>query len=701
MRPLRSLGTAGLWTFMTATAFSANPLLTDWTTPFQVPPFDAVQLDDYRPAFEEAMRVHQQEVVAISTQRAAPTFENTIAALDRSGLLLDRVNSLFSAMKSSMNNEQLEAIARDIVPALSQHEDDIKLNDLLFQRVQAVHAAREQMNLTAEQRQLLQEYYRGFVRGGANLPPARKEQLKELNARLSLLAVQFGEHVLKEENRFELVVDQPSDLAGLPPNVLAAAAVAAQERGHPSKWVFTLHKPSMIPFLQYAERRELRERIYRAYLNRGDHGDELDNKAGLAEIARLRAQRARLLGYPTHARYVLEENMAKDPARVYELLLRIWEPALRRAREEAADMQAQIDQQGGGFQLAPWDWWFYAEKVKRTKYDLDEEMLRPYFQLENVRQGAFDLATRLYGLRFEPRADLPVYHPDVSAFAVRDAAGTHVGVLYVDYFPRASKRGGAWMGEFRQQMKLAGADVRPVIYNVGNFSKPTPGHPSLLSREEVETLFHEFGHALHGLLSDCTYKTIAGTNVARDFVELPSQIMENWATEPAVLRQYARHFETNEPMPDELIQKIRRARHFNQGFATTEYLAAAFLDLDWHTRIEPDQEVDVPAFEQDSLRRIGLIPEILPRYRSTYFNHIFSGGYSAGYYAYIWAEVLAADAFQAFQETGDIFNPQVARAFQEQILSRGATEEPMELYRRFRGREPSIDPLLARRGLNH
>ncbi|MHB8971341.1 MAG: M3 family metallopeptidase [Pirellulaceae bacterium] len=684
---------------MTATTYAANPFFADWSTPFEVPPFDQIQLEHYQPAFEEAMKLHTQEVQAIYVKRSTPTFANTIETLDRSGAMLDRVSSVFFAMKSSMNNDTMEALAKQFAPLLSKHEDEIRLNELLFQRVKSVYDTQDKLNLTPEQHKLLEEFYKSFVRGGANLPPEKKEQLKEINARLSVLSVKFGENVLKEENRFKLILEQESELTGLPENVIAGAAEAAKERGHEGKWVFTLHKPSMIPFLQYSDRRELREKIYQAYINRGNHADEFDNKAILAEMAQLRVQRAALLGYKTHAHYVLEENMAKVPENVYKLLQEIWTPALRRAQEEVAEMQTMIDQEGGGFQLASWDWWYYAEKVKKAKYELDEEMLRPYFKLENVRQGVFDVATRLYGLKFIERPDLPIYHPDVSAFEVQEADGKHVGILYVDYFPRASKRGGAWMGELRQQSKKNGQDIRPVIYNVGNFSKPTADKPSLLSLEEVETLFHEFGHALHGLLSNCTYKTIAGTNVARDFVELPSQIMENWATEPQVLQQYARHFETGEPMPAPLIEKIRKSRHFNQGFATTEYLAAAFLDMDWHTRVQPDADIDVLGFETESLGRIGLISEIVPRYRSSYFNHIFSGGYEAGYYAYMWAEVLDADAFQAFKETGDIFNPTVAKAFRDNILSRGNTQQPMELYRQFRGTEPGIDALLERRGL--
>lgn len=678
---------------------AANPFLGDWDTPFGVPPFDKIELAHYAPAFDEGMRRHKEQITAINGEKSPPTFENTVEALERSGEMLDRVASVFFAMKSSMNNDQMEVIAKDVAPKLSQHGDEILLNEQLFQRVEAIWEKRGQLDLAPEQRRLLDETRKRFVRGGANLPADKKERLKAINKKLTLLSLSFAEHVLKEENRFELVVDNRADLAGLPEGVIAAAEEAAAERGHEGKWVFTLHKPSMIPFLQYSQRRDLRERIYKAYLERGNHGDELDNKKILAEMAALRVERASLLGYETHAAFVLEDAMAKEPGKVYELLRKLWTPALERAKAEAAEMQKMIDEEGGRFQLQSWDWWYYAEKVKKARYDLDEEMLRPYFKLENVLDGAFGLATRLYGLKFEKRPEIPGYHKDVTVFEVKEADGRHVGVLYVDYFPRPSKRGGAWMGEFREQRRIGKKDVRPVIYNVGNFSKPAADKPSLLSFDEVETLFHEFGHALHGLLSECTYKSLSGTNVVRDFVELPSQIMENWASAPEMLRIYARHYQTGEPMPDALVEKIEKSQHFNQGFATTEYLAASFLDMDWHTLTAARPDVDVLDFERQSMQRIGLVDQIAPRYRSPYFQHIFAGGYSSGYYSYVWAEVLDADAFEAFREKGDLFDRATAEAFRRNILARGNTEEPMELYKRFRGREPRIEPLLKRRGL--
>jgi peptidyl-dipeptidase Dcp len=494
------------------------------------------------------------------------------------------------------------------------------------------------------------------------------------------------------------VIDNEEDLAGLPDDVVTGAAEAANERDHEGKWVFTLHKPSMIPFLQFSEKRELREKIYKAYINRGDNGNELDNKEILSKIASLRTKRAHLLGYKTHAHYILEENMAKQPEEVYKLLDQLWKPALARAKMETKELQAMIDTEGGNFKLEAWDWWYYAEKLRKDKYELDDEMLRPYFQLENVIDGAFSLATKLYGITFEERNDIPKYHEDVRVFELKEADGTHIGILYTDYFPRESKRGGAWMGSFRKQMMKGGTPVPPVCFNVGNFSKPTADKPSLLSFDEVLTLFHEFGHGLHGLLSKCTYPRLSGTAVATDFVELPSQIMENWALEPEVLKVYAKHYKTGDTIPQELVDKIRNARLFNQGFATTEYLAASYLDMDWHT-IEDETPLDPIEFEKKSLGRIGLIPEIIVRYRSPYFRHIFAGGYAAGYYSYVWAEVLDADAFQAFKETS-LFDKNTAKLFRDNILAAGGTEKPMTLYKRFRGREPEIDPLLERRGLD-
>jgi peptidyl-dipeptidase Dcp len=679
-------------------ADAGNPFLKAYDTPFGVPPFDEIRLEHYLPAFEEGMKQHQAEIDAIVSNTETPTFANTVEAMDRSGALLTRVSNVFFNLNSSMTNDEMQNLAREVAPKLSKHQDDILLNNELFVKIKAVHERMEELNLSPEQRKLLDDYFKNFVRNGANLDDDKKGKLREINERLSVLTLKFGENVLKENNAFEMVIEDKADLAGLPENVITGAAETAKERGHEGKWVFTLHKPSMIPFLQYSRNRQLREKIFKAYIMRGDNENDLDNKNILTEIVDLRVERAHILGYKTHAHYVLEEGMAKDPKHVYDLLNKLWDPALVRAKEEVKELQAMIDAEGGGFELEAWDWWYYAEKVKKAKYDLDEEMMRPYFQLENVRQGAFGVATRLYGIQFAEIKDIPKYHEDVRVFEVKEADGSHIGILYVDYFPRESKRGGAWMSAFRSQSKRDGKNISPVIVNCGNFSKPTGDKPALLSWDEVNTLFHEFGHGLHGLLSDCTYESLSGTSVATDFVELPSQIMENWAAEPAVLKDYARHYKTGEPMPDELIEKIRKSRHFNQGFATTEYLAASFLDMDWHTLAEP-KTLDAHTFEDESLGKIGLIDEIVVRYRSPYFRHIFAGGYAAGYYSYIWAEVLDADAFQAFKETS-LYDKDTAARFRRYILAAGGTDDPMTLYKKFRGAEPSIEPLLEKRGLN-
>lgn len=676
---------------------AGNPFFAEWETPYEVPPFDMIKEEHFMPAFEEGMKQQTAEVAAVVESTEAPTFANTIEALEASGALLTKVANVFFNLNSADTNDEMQAIAKEVAPLLSKHDDDILLDADLFQRIKAVNDTKDELGLTPEQAKLLEMVFKGFVRGGANLDAEKQARLREINAELSTLTLKFGENVLKETNAFELVVETEEDLSGLPDSVVTAAAEAAKEKGYEGKWLFTLHKPSMIPFLQYSDRRALREKIFKAYIMRGDNNNEFDNKALLSKISALRVERARLLGYETHAAYVLEENMAKTPTAVYEFLHKLWEPGLAKAKQEAKELQAMIAGEGKDFKLEPWDWWFYAEKLRKAKYELDDSMLRPYFHLESVMNGAFEVANRLYGITFEEKSDIPKYHEDVRVFEVKEADGSHIGILYVDYFPRASKRGGAWMNSFRKQSRRLGQMVHPVIANVGNFSKPTGGKPSLLSLEEALTLFHEFGHALHGLLSNCTYEELSGTSVPRDFVELPSQIMENWAMDPEVIKTYAKHYETGEPIPDELIAKIENSSLFNQGFATVEYLAASFLDMDWHTLTEPEEE-DVLAFEKASLGEIGLIPEIVVRYRSTYFNHIFSGGYSSGYYSYIWAEVLDADAFEAFKETS-LFDEATATAFRKNILEKGGTEDPMKLYVRFRGAEPKIDALLKRRDL--
>jgi len=675
-----------------------NPLLEKWNTPFGTPPFSEIKNEHYLPALKEAVKLHNQEISEIAASSEETSFTNTIEALEYSGEKLARVKNIFNAMSGAMNSDELQDISKEVTPLLTKHRDDINLNAVLFNKVKTLISNKDDLALTTEQNTLLENYYKDFVRGGADLNDQNKDQLRKLNEELSLLSLQFGENVLGETNKFELIIDNENDLEGLSETIKALAAETANEKGYENKWVFTIHKPSMLPFLQYSKRRALREKLYTAYFMKGDHNDKLDNKKILTKMALLRLQRANLLGYKTHADYVLEEQMAKTPKNVYDLLDKVWKPALSRAKAERNEMQKMIKAEGNNFNLESWDWWYYAEKVKKAKYDLDENELRPYFELNNVINGVFDLATSLFGIQFAERDDIQKYHSDVKVFEVKEADGKHIGILYTDYFPRASKRSGAWMDEFRRQHKKDGKMITPIIYNVGNFSKPTGDKPALISLDEVETLFHEFGHALHGLLSNCTYPSVAATETPRDFVEFPSQIMENWAFHPDVLKLYAKHYETGKIIPKELVDKIESSSLFNQGFATVEYTAASYLDMDWHT-ITEKSELNATEIENRSMSKIGLIPEIKPRYRSTYFNHIFSGGYSSGYYSYLWSEVLDADAFQGFIESGDVFNKELAAKYRKYVLSAGGTEESMELYKKFRGKEPSIEPLLKRRGL--
>ncbi len=672
-----------------------NPLLTEWETPFGMPPFSQIKEDHYLPAFQEAIARTRRDVEAIAGNAELPSFANTMEALDASGELLDRIDAVFHNLRSAETNDRLQEIARQVAPLTSALRDDILLNEPLFARVKAVWGQRETLPLDAEQRKLAEETYKDFVRGGANLAADQKTRLRAINEELALLSLQFGDNLLKETNAYRLVMEKNEDLAGLPENVVTAAAEVAKSAGPERKWVFTLQAPSIWPFLSYAENRDLRRQLFTAYTKRGDNGNAQDNKSVLLRIAALRAERARLLGYPDHAHFVLEKQMAKTPEQVHGLLNRLWPPALAVAKAEAADLQAMARRDGHDFTLEPWDWWYYTEKIRKARYDLDENQIRPYFTLENVRQGAFYVANRLYGLTFVERNDLPKYHPEVRTFEVKDADGSHLGIFMVDYHPRPGKRGGAWASGYRHQYFKQGRDIRPIVVNVCNFTRPAGQAPALLRLEEVETLFHEFGHGLHALLSRIHYRSLG--DVPRDFVELPSQIMEHWALEPQVLKTYAKHWQMGEPIPDELIARIKAAEKFNQGFATVEYLAASFLDMDWHTLAEV-KEPDATSFEQMTLAKIGLIPQIVSRYRSPYFQHIFAGGYSAGYYSYIWSEVLDTDAFQAFKEKG-IFDPATARSFRTNILEKGGTADALEMFKAFRGREPSVEPLLEKRGL--
>jgi len=675
-----------------------NPLLSEFNTPFNVPPFDKIETKDYIPAFKEAMKKHIDEINAIVNNTEEPSFENTIVALDNSGILLDRVSSIFFNVKGANTNEELNKIAREVSPLLSKHGDDISLNEDLFKKVKAVYDKKDELNLNTEQAMLLKKAYKGFVRGGANLDEKKKTTLREINKDLSMATLQFGENQLKETNAFELVIDNEADLAGLPESSISSAQEAAKAKGYEGKWLFTLQKPSLIPFLTYSDKRDLREKMFKGYTNRCNNNNENDNKEIVKKIVNLRIEKAHLLGYSNYAEFVLENNMAKHPENVFDLLNKIWDSALPVAKQEANELQKMIDSEGNNFKLQAWDWWYYSEKLRKEKYDFDEEALRPYFTLENVRKGIFGVANKLYGITFEERTDIPVYQKDVKVFEVKEADGKHIGVFYTDNFIRPSKQGGAWMTSFRKQSRQNGVETTPVILNVTNFSNPTADKPCLLTAEQVTTMFHEFGHGLHGLLSNCTYNKLSGTSVPRDFVELPSQVMENWALEPEVLKTYAFHYETGEVIPQELVDKLVKASHFNQGFITVEYVSAALLDMNYQILNEKQDNLDVNKFETDVLNKIGLIPEIVVRYRSTYFSHIFSGGYAAGYYGYIWAAVLDADAFQAFKETS-LFDQKTAKALRDNIISRGGTDEGMTLYKNFRGQEPSIDPLLERKGL--
>jgi peptidyl-dipeptidase Dcp len=674
-----------------------NPFFKEWNTPFQTPPFNDIKLEHFMPAYEEGMKQQKAAVEVIINNVEKPTFKNTIETLEKSGKLLTKVDYVFSSLNDANTNDEMQKIAKAIAPVLSKHNDDINLNPKLFERVKQIYNAKDKLDLTTEQKTVLDNYYRDFIRGGASLNPEQQAKFRKINEELSVLYVKFGENLLKETTAIGLVVDKKDDLAGLSEDIIQSAAELAKSKGQAGKWVFTLQKPSFIPFLQYSEKRELREKLFKGYINRSNNNNEYDNKKILSRIAALRVERANLLGYKTHADFVLEKNMAKKPENVYKFLNDLWKPALIRANVEVEDMQKIIDREGKNFKLAAWDWWYYAEKVKKEKYALDEEMLRPYLKMENVRQGAFDVASKLYGIKFVERKDIQVYHPDVTVYEVKEAGGKHIGIFYSDYYPRDGKRSGAWSGDFRSQSNMEGKYITPLVFNVGNFAKPTADKPSLMSVDDVGTLFHELGHALHSLFSNTVYPS--AQSVPRDFVELPSQIMENWAMEPEVLKMYAKHYKTGEQMPQELIEKIRNSQLFNQGFETVEYLAASFLDMDWHT-LTNTTERDVPTFEKESLTKIGLIPQIESRYQSTNFQHIFTGsGYSSGYYSYIWAAVLDADAFEAFKLKG-LFDQATAASFRNNVLSKGGSEDVMLLYKRFRGAEPKVDALLKRRGLN-
>ena len=675
-----------------ASTGEGNPFLSEYQTPEGVPPFDQIKLEHYEPAFMKGIEEQNARIQAIIDNAEAPTFENVIVALDESSPILDRVGGVFYNLTEAETTDALTELSIKMAPIMSEHDDNISLNKALFAKVKAVYDQRESLNLNREQERLLEKTYKSFVRSGANLNDEQQARLREINKQLSTLGISFSNHILNENNAFKLFVEKEEDLAGLPSDFVASAAAEAKAAGQEGKWLFTLHNASRLPFLQYADNRALREQIYKAYINRGNNGDENDNKEVISQIVSLRLEKAKLMGYDCYSNFVLDNTMAKNKTAVMDFLNNLWSYALPKAKAEAADLQKMMDQEGKGEKLAGWDWWYYTEKLRKAKYDLKEEEIKPYFKLENVREGAFTCANKLYGITLNKRTDIPVYHPDVEAFEVKDSDGSLLGIFYVDYFPRAGKRGGAWMNNSREQS----GDIRPIICNVCSFTKPVGDTPSLLTLDEVETLFHEFGHALHGLLSKCQYKGTAGTNVVRDFVELPSQINEHWAMEPEVLKMYAKHYQTGEAIPDALIEKILAQKTFNQGFITTELLAAAILDMNLHN-LTSTEGLDVVAYEKEAMDKLGLISEIAPRYRTTYFNHIV-GGYAAGYYSYSWANVLDNDAYEAFVEKG-IFDKETAMRFRNEVLAKGDSDDPMTLYKNFRGQEPQLEPMLKNRGM--
>ncbi len=675
-----------------------NPLLMEFDTPYEAPPFDKIEDEHFMPAIEEAISQHKAEIEAIVENPEAPDFENTIVAYDDAGELLTRVNRVFGGLRSAETTDRLQEIARETTPMLSEHRNSIRFNMDLFNRIEEVYENRENMDLDREQERLVEKVYQDFERNGVALPEEERNRLKELNERMSMVSLELGENLLAENNRYKLVLEDEEDLVGLPDHVISAAAEEAEKADKEGKWVFTLSKPSWIPFLQYSERRDLREEIFKEYINRGDNENENDNKELFLELLELRQEMSRMLGFDNYAEYFTDIQMAENPENVYDFLYEVWDPALERAKQERDDMQAIIDREGKDYELEAWDWWYYAEIIREEEYDLDEDQLKPYFTLDNVRKGNFALANKLYGLTFEERPEVPVYHEEVEAFEVYDNDGSHLGILYIDAHPRPGKRSGAWCGTYRSGGYEDGEKIAPIVTIVMNFTRPTGDQPAMLSWDETTTYFHEFGHALHNFFADGRYDRTR-RSVPRDFVELPSQILENYAAEPELLKEYAIHYETGEAIPDELIEKIHNSRYFNQGFQQTEYFAAAILDMDWHTaEITPD--IDVNEFEKASMDGIGLIDEIIPRYRTTNFQHIFGSGYAAGYYVYRWAGVLDADAFQAFKETGDIFNQELAEKFRKYIMAKNSIYEGMDAYIKFRGEEPSIEPFLERSGLN-
>ena len=673
-----------------------NPFLNEYDTPFEIPPFEKIEFKHYEPAFEIGMAEHLKEINDIAQNIEVATFENTIEALERSGKTLDKVANVFYNLLGSNTNDDLDSLAMKISPKLSAHNDSILLNEELFKRIEYLQSNKKEIELTTEQSRLLDETYKRFVRSGANLDQQSMKRLTEINSSLSSLSVQFDQNVLKETNSYSMIVDNQNDLEGLPQEEIRQAALLAESEGHEGKWVFKPTRVSMYPFLTYSTKRELREELYKSYIQRGDNDNEFDNKSIISEMVSLRQEKANMMGFDNHSDYVLDNTMAKNTSNVNKLLQTIWKPGIKKAKGEVEAMQEIISSEGANFKLEAWDWWYYSEKLRQAQFDFKEEEVKPYFSEAKVLDGAFDVASKLFDITFKERNDLPKYRDNIRTFTVEDKNQKVIGIFYTDYTQRPNKSGGAWMNTFRSQSKFDG-EIIPIVVNVCNFPPENSDGVSLLSFEQVETLFHEFGHALHGLLSDAQYPSLSGTSVTRDYVEFPSQMMENWAREPEVMRTFAKHYKTGETIPDDLLKKISAAGTFNEGFATTEYVAAAHLDMAYHTSKETIKDVDL--FEDSALEELGLIPEIESRYRSTYFGHIFAGGYSSGYYSYLWTEVLEADAFDAFKENG-LFHKETAEKLKKYVYSAGNTDDLMTQYVRFRGKEPEMDALLKKRGLN-
>ena len=675
-----------------------NPLLEPYISPFGIPPFEIIRTHHFKPALQEGMDLQNKKVNQIAESLDHPTFENTIETFEASGKVLQKVKNVFFNYTLALTDDELQEVAKEMAPLLSQHWDNIKLNEKLFDKVKSVWEQRDSLQLNKEKYMLLKNTYDLFFKNGAALTDKDKKELKEINEKISLLSLKFGRNVLAENNRYQLIIERESDMSGLPESFIQQAKVTADECGLSGKWVFTLHQSSVMSFLQYAEDRGLRREIWEAYQNRGNNEDTYDNKDIVIEVVNLRRKKAQLLGFNNFAAFVLEDTMAGSEEEVYRLLNKLWLPAIKRAESERAAMQKYIDQHQYNYKLAPWDWRFFAEKIRIEKFDLDINELLPYFSLEVVIDGVFMVTDRLYGLQFEIITHVPVYHPDVIVYDVKEKNGDHIGILFMDFYTRNTKQGGAWMTKYRAQELDGDRRVPPIISIVCNFSKPSIGTPLLLNLDEVATLFHEFGHALHGLLSNVRYQSLAGTAVPRDFVELPSQIMENWAMDPEVMQDYAIHFKTGKSIPKELLEKIKISQLHDQGFANAEFLAAALLDLAYHS-LDKDITGSIIDFEEKFLKSVELIEEIIPRYRSTYFNHIFSGGYASQYYSYIWAAVLDADAYQSFRVSG-LYNKEISDAFRKNILEKGGSEEAMEMYLKFKGTKPDIKSLLEKRGLH-